>query len=103
MEIFKLIVSYLENPVSVVTSEPMTFFNISSSGDLRHRFAKFIANISQKHNEYVSLSMLYCLETCFTWMMCFWTAAIGNILQEIQIDLNVWPALCTWTWVTCKQ
>ena len=55
---FKLVVSYLENFVSVTTSEPMTFFNISSPGDLRRRFAKFIANISQRHNDYVSLSML---------------------------------------------
>ena len=76
MEIFKLVVSYSESLVSITTSEPMTFFNISSSGDLRRRFAKFIANISQRH-EYVSLSMLYCLKTYFTWMVCLWTAAIG--------------------------
>ena len=62
MEIFKLVVSNVENLVSVTTSEPMTFFNISSPGDLRRRFAKFIANISQRHNEYMSLSMLYCLK-----------------------------------------
>ena len=89
MDIFKVLVSYLEDLVSVTTSEPMTFFNISSPGDLRRRFAKFIANISQRHNEYVSLSMLYCLKTCFTRMMCFWTAAIGYLLEEIQIDLIV--------------
>ena len=53
MEIFKL-ASYLENLVSVTTLETMTFFNISSPGDLRRRFAKFTANISQRHNEYVS-------------------------------------------------
>ena len=83
------VVSYLENLVTVATSEPMTFFNISNPGNLRHRFAKFIANISQRHNGYVSLSMLYCLKTYFTWMMCFWTLAIGYLLEEIQIDLNV--------------
>ena len=33
MEIFKLVVSYLEYFVIVTTSEPMTFFNISSPGD----------------------------------------------------------------------
>ena len=66
MEIFKLVVSYLENLVSVTTSELMSCFDISSLGDLRRRFAKFIANISQRHNEYVSLGMLYCLKTCFT-------------------------------------
>ena len=66
MEIFKLAVSYLENPVSVTISEPMTFFNISNTGDLRRDFAKFIANISQMHDEYVSLSMLYCLRIYFT-------------------------------------
>ena len=53
MEIFELVVkSYLEILV-FVTSEPMTFFNISSQGNLRRRFAKFIANISQMHNEYM--------------------------------------------------
>ena len=62
----------------------MPFFNISSPGDLRPRFAKFIAKISQMNNEYVS-SIL-----CFTWMKCFWNAAIGYLLEEIQIDLNVW-------------
>ena len=56
MDIFILVVSYLENLISVTTSEPMTFFNISSPGDLRRRFAKFIANILLKHNE---LGMLY--------------------------------------------
>ena len=35
---------------------------VTSPGDLRHRFAKFIANISRRHNQYVSLSMLYCLK-----------------------------------------
>ena len=62
---------------------------IRSPWDLRRRFVKFIANISQRHNEYVSLSMLYCLKTCFTWIMCFWTAAIGYLLEEIKINLNV--------------
>ena len=62
MEILKLLVCYLENLVSVTTSEHMTFFNIFSPGDLRRRFANFIANSSQRHNEYVSLSMLYCLK-----------------------------------------
>ena len=62
MEIFKLVVSYLENFVSVTTSEPMTFFNISSLGDLGRCFAKFIVNILQRHNGYVLLSMLYCLK-----------------------------------------
>ena len=89
MEIFKLVFYYWENLVSVTSSEPMAFFIISSPGDLRRRFAKFIANISQRHNEYVLLSMLYCLKTCFTWMMCFWTATIGYLLEEIQIGLNV--------------
>ena len=89
MNIFKLVVSYLENLVSVTTSEPMTFFSLSSQGDLRRRFAKFIANISQRQNGYVLLSMLYCFKTCFTWMMCLWSAAIGYLLEEIQIDLNV--------------
>ena len=60
MEILKLVVSYLDNIVSVTTSETMTFFNISSQGDLRRRFAKFIANISKRHNECVSISRLYC-------------------------------------------
>ena len=50
MEIFKLVVSCLENLVSITTSEPMMFFNISSPGDLRRRFAKFITNISQRHH-----------------------------------------------------
>ena len=58
MDILELVVSYLENLVSVTTSEPMTFFNIPSPGDLRRRFENFIANISQRRNEYVSLSML---------------------------------------------
>ena len=62
MEIFKLVTSYLENLVSVTTSEPVAFFNISSPVDLRRRFAKFIANISQRHNDYVSLGMLYGLK-----------------------------------------
>ena len=39
MDIFILVVSYLENFISVTTSEPMTFFNISSPGDLRRHFA----------------------------------------------------------------
>ena len=65
MEIFKLVVSYLEGLVSVKTSEPMTLFNISSTGDLHQRFAKFIVNISQRHNEYVSWSMLYYLKHVF--------------------------------------
>ena len=47
MEIFKLVLSYVENVVSVATSERMTVSNISSPGDLRRRLAKFIANISQ--------------------------------------------------------
>ena len=34
MDIFKLVVSYLENLVSVTTSEPMTFFSISGILDL---------------------------------------------------------------------
>ena len=89
MDRFKLEVSNLEHFVSVTTSEPVTFFNISNPGDLRRLYAKFIANISQRHNEYVSLCMLYCLKTCFTWMMCFWTAAISYLLEEIQIELNV--------------
>ena len=67
----------------------MTFFIISRPGDLRRRFPKFIANISQRHDEYVSLIMLYCLKTWFTRMMCIWTAAIGYSLEEIQIDLHV--------------
>ena len=54
--------SLFRNPVSVTTSKPMTILNISSPGDLRRRFAKFFANISQRHNEYVSLSMLYYLK-----------------------------------------
>ena len=87
MDIFILVVSYLENLISVTTSEPMTFFNICRPVDLRRRFAKFIANILQKHNE---LGVLYFLKTCFTWTMCFWTAVIGYLLEEIQIDLNVW-------------
>ena len=44
----------------------MTSFNIASPGDLHRRLAKYIANISQWHNEYVSLSMLLWLKTCFT-------------------------------------
>ena len=40
MEIFKLIVSYLEKLVSSTTSECMMFYNISSPGDLRRPFAK---------------------------------------------------------------
>ena len=64
MGIFKLAVSYLENLVSFKISEPMTV-NISSPGDLRRRFAKFIANISQRHDEYMSLSMLHCLKNMF--------------------------------------
>ena len=87
MDISKLVVSYLENLFSVTTSEP--FSNISNPGDLRRRFAKFIVNISQRHNEYVSLRMLYCLKSCFTWMMCFGIAAIDYSLEAIQIDLNV--------------
>ena len=58
MDIFKLAFSCLEHFVSFTTSEPMTFFNISSPGDLRRRFTKFIANISQMHNGYMSLSMV---------------------------------------------
>ena len=81
MEYFKLV-------VSVMTSELMTFFNISSLGDLHRRFEKFIENISQRHNESVSLSMVYCLITR-SWMMRFWTAAIVYLFEEIQIDLNV--------------
>ena len=42
---------------------------------------KYIANIWQWHNE-------YCLKTCFARITCFWTAAIGHVHQEIQIDLN---------------
>ena len=71
MEILKLIVSYLENFVSVTTSEPMTFFNIFSPGNLRRHFTEFIENISQSHNGYVTVSMykyvyivkyIYCLQ-----------------------------------------
>ena len=36
----------------------------------------------------MSLGMLYRFKTCFTGMVCFWTAAIGYLLEEIQIDLN---------------
>ena len=57
MGILKLIFSYLELPVSVTTSEPVTFFNIVSPGDC----AKFTENISQRHNEYVSLGLKYVL------------------------------------------
>ena len=89
MEMFKLVVFSLENLVSVTTSDPRTFFNIANPGGLRRRFAKFIANISQRHNEYMSLGMPYCLKTSFTWMICFWTAAIDKLLEEIQIDINV--------------
>ena len=87
MEIFKLVVSYSENLVSVTTSEPMTFFNISSPRDLGRRFAKFVVNIWQRHNEYVPLGILCGLKTCFTWMMSFWTAAISYFIEIIQIDL----------------
>ena len=58
MGILKLIFSYLELPVSVTTSEPVTFFNIVSPGD----WAKFTENISQRHNEYVSLGILFGLK-----------------------------------------
>ena len=95
MEIFKLVISYLENPVSITTSEPIALFNISSPGDLHRRSAKFIAHISQRHNEYVSLSMWYPLKTRFIWMMSFWIAAIGYLLEKIQIDLNL-----IFSWVT---
>ena len=81
MEIFQLAVFYLEKLVSVATSQPMTFFNIFSPGDLRRRLTKFVTNISQRYDEYVSMCMLYCLKTNFTWMMCFWTAVIGYLLN----------------------
>ena len=42
MDILKLVVSFLENLVSITTSEPMTFFNISSPGDLRRLLEKRI-------------------------------------------------------------
>ena len=54
--------------VSVTTSVPI---NISSPGDLRRHFAKFIANILQGHIDYVSLGMLLCLKAYFTRMTCF--------------------------------
>ena len=90
MEIFKLVVSYSENLVSVTTSEPMTFFNISCPGDLCRRFAKFIVNISQRHNVYVPLGIWCGLKTCFTWNMSFWAAAISYyFIEKIQSDLSV--------------
>ena len=52
-------------PAAILRAHLATFFNISSQGEFR-RFAKFIANISQKHREHVSLGMLYGLKTCFT-------------------------------------
>ena len=90
MEIFKLVISYLENLVSITTSEPMTFVNISSPGDLRRRLANIIANISQRHKAYwVCVVKYVILFKNMFYMMCFWTAAIGYLLEEIQIDLNV--------------
>ena len=70
-------------------SELVTFFNISSQGEFRRRLAKFIANISQRHREHVSLGMLYGLKTCFRWMAFFWTAAISYLIEKIRIRLNV--------------
>ena len=71
MEIFKLVVSYSENLVSITTSEPMTFFNISSPGDLGRRFAKFIVNIWQRHNEYVPLDIFIYLFFIFLFFYLF--------------------------------
>ena len=88
MEIFKLISFLFRKLCLRYIRTHGRFFNISSPGDLRRRFAKFVAKISQRHNEYESLSMFCCLKTCFTWMACFWNAAIGYSIEEIQIDLN---------------
>ena len=79
----------MELLISVTTSELVTLFNISSPGELRRRFANFIANISQMHIGYVSLCVSYGLKTCFTRMTCFWTAAISYLIEKIRIDLNV--------------
>ena len=86
---FKLVVSYFGILVSLTTSKLVMFFNISSQGECRRRFTKFIANISQRYREHVSLGMLYGLKTCFTWMPCFWTAAVSYLIEEIRIHLNV--------------
>ena len=89
MEILKWWFPILEPLVSLTTSELVTFFNISSQGEFRCRFAKFIAYTWQRHHEHGSLGMLYGLKTCFTWMTCFWTAAINYLFEKIWIHLNV--------------
>ena len=67
----------------IVTSEPNVLQH-SSPGDLCRRFAKFIENISQRHNKYVSLGMLCGLKIRFTRV-----STISYLLEEIQIDLPV--------------
>ena len=69
MDIFKLIISHSENRVSITTSEPMTFVNISSPRDLRRRLANVIANISQRHkaNWVCVVKYVILFKTCFTW------------------------------------
>ena len=56
MDIFELVVSYFGT--TGLHYELVTFFNISSQGEFRRRFTKFVANISQRHSEHVSLGML---------------------------------------------
>ena len=52
----KVVVPILEYLVSIMTSDPITFFNIFIPGDLCHWF-DFTVNTSQKHNKFVSLGM----------------------------------------------
>ena len=56
--IFELVVSYFGTPGLRYEIRTLTLFKISSRGALRRRFAKLIANISQRHDEHVSLGML---------------------------------------------
>ena len=60
---FKLVFSYFGTPG---LHYDIRTHDVSSPGKLCRHFAKFIANISQRHCEHVSLGMLYGLKTCFT-------------------------------------